>query len=120
MGVIVGVAVLGGAIAALFARLCDGAMDVHTRLYALAPWATLLLLPVGFALATWLTQRFAPEAAGSGIPQVIAAAEERGHGRWGGQRVTLKTAAWKVVLSGGASRFVTWTALCRATIIIAG
>jgi len=99
MGVIVGVAVLGGAIAALFARLSDGAMDLHTRLYALAPWATLLLLPVGFALATWLTRRFAPEAAGSGIPQVIAAAEERWHGRWGGQRVTLKTAAWKVVLS---------------------
>jgi len=93
------VAVLSGAIAALFARLCDSAMDLHARLYAAAPWATLLLLPVGFALATWLTQRFAPEAAGSGIPQVIAAAEERWHGRWGGQRVTLKTAAWKVVLS---------------------
>jgi H+/Cl- antiporter ClcA len=99
MAVIVGVAVLGGTIAALFARLCDVAMGVHARLFALAPWATLLLLPVGFALATWLTRRFAPEAAGSGIPQVIAAAEERWHGRWGGQRVTLKTAAWKVVLS---------------------
>ena len=99
MGVIIGVAVLGGAIAALFARLCDAAMGAHTRLYALAPWATLLLLPVGFALATWLTRRFAPEAAGSGIPQVIAAAEQRWSGRWGGQRVTLKTAAWKVVLT---------------------
>jgi len=99
MGVIIGVAVLGGAVAALFARLCDAAMGVHTRLYALAPWATVLLLPLGFALATWLTRRFAPEAAGSGIPQVIAAAEERWHGRWGGQRVTLKTAVWKVVLS---------------------
>jgi len=99
MGVIIGVAVLGGAVAALFARLCDAAMGVHARLYALAPWATVLLLPLGFALATWLTRRFAPEAAGSGIPQVIAAAEERWHGRWGGQRVTLKTAVWKVVLS---------------------
>jgi len=59
MGIIVGVAVLGGTIAALFARLCDVAMEAHTRLYALAPWATLLLLPVGFALATWLTRRFA-------------------------------------------------------------
>ena len=48
-----------------------------------------------------MTRRFAPEAAGSGIPQVIAAAEQRWHGRWGGQRVTLRTAAWKVVLTAG-------------------
>jgi H+/Cl- antiporter ClcA len=99
MAVIVTVAVLGGAAAALFARLCDRAMDWHARLYAMSPWVALVLLPVGFAAATWLTRRFAPEAAGSGIPQVIAAAEQRWHGRWGGQRVTLKTAAWKVVLT---------------------
>ena len=97
---IVGVAALGGAAAAMFARMCDAAMKLHERLYALAPWATLLLLPLGFGVATWLTRRFAPEAAGSGIPQVIAAAEQRWHGRWGGQRVTLKTAVWKVILTG--------------------
>ena len=97
--IVVGVAILGGLAAAFFARLCDAAMDVHARLYAAAPWATLLLLPVGFGLATWLTRRFAPAAAGSGIPQVIAAAEERWRGRWGGQRVTLPTALWKVVLT---------------------
>jgi H+/Cl- antiporter ClcA len=99
MAVIIAVAVLGGLVAAFFARLCDGAMEAHARLYALARWPTLLLLPIGFAAATWLTRRFAPEAAGSGIPQVIAAAEQRWSGRWDGQRVTLKTAAWKVALS---------------------
>lgn len=76
-------------------------MRVHERLYAASSWATLLLLPVGFAIAVWLTRRFAPEAAGSGIPQVIAAAEQRWTGRWGGRRVTLGTAAWKVVLATG-------------------
>lgn len=76
-------------------------MEAHSRLYTMAPWATLLLLPVGFGLATWLTRRFAPEASGSGIPQVIAAAEERWLGRWGGQRVTLRTGLWKVVLTAG-------------------
>jgi H+/Cl- antiporter ClcA len=99
MGVIVAVAVLGGLAAALFARLCDAAMIAHARLYASARWPTILLLPIGFALAAWFTRQFAPEAAGSGIPQVIAAAEQRWRGRWGGQRVTLRTAAWKVVLS---------------------
>jgi H+/Cl- antiporter ClcA len=97
---IVAVAVLGGLVAAMFARLCDAAMEAHKLLYSLARWPTLLLLPGGFALCAWLTKRFAPEASGSGIPQVIAAAEERWRGRWGGQRVTLMTAAWKVVLTG--------------------
>lgn len=94
-----GVSVLGGLAGAGFAQLSDLAMRGHDRLYAMAKWPTLMLLPVGFALATWITRRFAPESAGSGIPQVIAAAEERWHGRWGGQRVTLRTAVWKVVLS---------------------
>ncbi len=92
-------AVVGGLAAALFAKLCDEAMRAHAMLYHLARWPTLLLLPVGFALAAWLTRRFAPEAAGSGIPQVIAAAEQRWSGRWSGQRVTFRTAAWKAVLT---------------------
>ncbi len=99
LGRIIAVAVLGGLAAAYFARLCDSAMKAHAWLYAAARWPTLLLMPFGFALIAWLTGRFAPAAAGSGIPQVIAAAESRWTGRWGGQRVTLRTAAWKVGLS---------------------
>lgn len=97
--VVVGVAILGGLAAAAFARMSDDAMEVHNHLYALAPWPTLLLLPFGFALCAWITTRFSPEAAGSGIPQVIAAAEQRWRGRWGGQRVTIRTAIWKVFMS---------------------
>jgi H+/Cl- antiporter ClcA len=92
--------VLGGAAAAGYAKLCDILMALHERAYAAAAWPTLLLLPVGFGVAAWLTTRFSPEASGSGIPQVIAAAEQRWTGRWGGQRVTLRTALWKVVISG--------------------
>jgi H+/Cl- antiporter ClcA len=93
--------VLGGVAGAAFARLSDAAMAVHTRLFLSHPWLTLSLLPSGFAAAAWLTRRFATESAGSGIPQVIAAAEQRWSGRWGGQRVTLRTALWKVLLSAG-------------------
>jgi H+/Cl- antiporter ClcA len=108
MAVIVGVSVLAGLAAAYFARICDDAMAWHRALDAQAPWAALLAMPVVFGAVTWLMRRFAPEASGSGIPQVIAAAEQRWTGRWGGQRVTIRTAAWKVVLSvamlaGGAS-----------------
>ena len=81
---VVGVAVIGGLAAALFARLCDGAMKLHAHFMTINPWLTLLLLPIGFPLLTWLTRKVAPEAAGSGIPQVIAAAEQRWTGRWGG------------------------------------
>ncbi len=98
-GRVVAVAVLAGAAAALFARFCDAAMALHKHWFALSPWVTLALLPIGLTAATYLTRRFAPEAAGSGIPQVIAAAEQRWGGRWGGQRVTLRTAMWKVLLS---------------------
>jgi len=101
LGVLIAVAMLGGAAGAGFAWISDVAMKAHARLFAMSPGLTLLLLPIGFGLATWLTRRFAPESAGSGIPQVIAAAEQRWTGRWGGQRVTLKTAVWKVVLAAG-------------------
>jgi H+/Cl- antiporter ClcA len=83
-GLVVAVSGAGGLAAAYFTRLCDLAMRTHARLYELAPWATLLLLPAGFVAIVWLTRRFAPEAAGSGIPQVVAAADERWRGRWGG------------------------------------
>ena len=95
---IVTVAILGGLVAAGFARLCDAAMGLHDHVYARWPWPAPALLPLGFAACAWLTRRFCPEAAGSGIPQVIAAARER-RGRWDGQRVTLKTALWKTVLT---------------------
>lgn len=109
MAVIVVVSVLAGLAAACFARLCDWAMETHAGLYAARPAFAVMLLPIGFALAVWITRRFAPEAAGSGIPQVIAAAEQRWRGRWGGRRVTLRTAAWKVVLA-------VWMLICGASI----
>jgi H+/Cl- antiporter ClcA len=99
MVVIVAVTVLAGVVAALFARLCDQAMSAHAALSARWPVASLLLLPIGFGTVAWVTRKFAPEAAGSGIPQVIAAAEHRWSGRWDGQRITLRTAVWKVVLT---------------------
>jgi H+/Cl- antiporter ClcA len=98
-GLVVAVAVLGGLAAAGYAWLCDVIMRVHGRMFGLMHWWVLLLLPAGFGLSAWLTKRFAPAAAGSGIPQVIAAADQRWRGRWGGQRVTLKTAIWKVIIS---------------------
>ena len=96
---IVGVAILAGTAGAYYAKLCDVAIRAHTRLGAAMGWPVAVLLPVGFAAMAWVMVKFSPESSGSGIPQVIAAAEQRWKGRWGGQRVTIRTAAWKVLIS---------------------
>lgn len=98
-GWIVAVAILAGTVGAFYARLCDYAIRVHSHIGSLMGWPVAILLPLGFAAMAWLTVRFSPESAGSGIPQVIAAAEQRWTGRWGGQRVTIRTAAWKIAIS---------------------
>jgi H+/Cl- antiporter ClcA len=108
---IIAVAVITGVAASLFARLSDLSMHAHDQIWRASPLVAYLLLPLGFAAGAWLTRRFAPEAAGSGIPQVIAAAAQRWTGRWGGQRVTLKTALWKVAL--GAAMLVCGASLGR-------
>lgn len=56
-----------------FAQLADLALQINRRGFAALPWLTLFCLPFGLAAIRWLTLRLAPNAAGSGIPQVIAA-----------------------------------------------
>lgn len=72
-----------GIVALLFARISDEAGSAFLALVTLCWWAPLVVTPTGFVLIVWLTRNFAPAAAGSGIPQVIAAARhpERGMDR---------------------------------------
>ncbi|HJS87147.1 MAG TPA: chloride channel protein [Acetobacteraceae bacterium] len=68
---------LGGAVIGLagvaMALGANAAQDVFDRLLARAPLAPLVVTPLGFALLSWITRRFVPNAEGSGIPQAIAA-----------------------------------------------
>lgn len=60
-----------------------------------------MLVPAGF-LASFLSVRiWAPEASGSGIPQVMSAIEglERGSNDWMTRLLGMKTMAWKVISS---------------------
>lgn len=66
-------AIAVGVAASYYAMLVDTATEyfnVWVRPHTLLP---LLLSPIIFALCAWVTQRVAPAARGSGIPQVIAA-----------------------------------------------
>ena len=66
-------AIVLGLVALLFARLADEANGLFLAFDHRWPWAPLLVTPAAFAALVWLTRRFAPDARGSGIPQIMAA-----------------------------------------------
>ncbi len=69
----VGIALLAGLSAIVFAIGADLAIEIHSEVVHLAWWSSLIIAPAGFALISWLTRRFFPGCEGSGIPQAIAA-----------------------------------------------
>jgi len=99
------IAILGGAVAIglmalIFARMADWANDGFAALVAYGWWAPLLVTPAGFVAMVWLTRRFAPDARGSGIPQVMAAA--RAPDRAMGSLLSARTSLAKLGLTTGA------------------
>ncbi|MFA5964808.1 MAG: chloride channel protein [Sphingomonas sp.] len=86
-----------GLAALLFARLADSASSVFDRTVHAVWWLPLIITPVGFAAAAWLTLRVAPESAGSGIPQVIAATQDPKQSLR--RLISLPVAAFKVGLT---------------------
>jgi H+/Cl- antiporter ClcA len=76
--VVVVVAVLAGLTIVGFTWLCEHAIALFYRIDASYWWSPLLLGPACAAAVTWCTRRFAAGAAGSGIPQVMAALEPAG------------------------------------------
>ncbi len=66
-------AILLGLAALLFAHAADWANSVFLTLYRRWRWAPLIVAPAGFVALVWFTRRVAPDARGSGIPQIMAA-----------------------------------------------
>lgn len=62
-----------GAVAAGLALAADKVHELFNTMNAMSPYAVLVLTPVGFATIVYLTDRYFPNAGGSGIPQAIAA-----------------------------------------------
>lgn len=71
-------ALLVGLVALLFARAADQAMALFGRATAAVWWLPFLITPLGVFMLTAVTKWWTPEARGSGIPQVIAAARDPG------------------------------------------
>lgn len=92
----------GAALVALmslgFAQLADRALAWNALWVQRAGWLAFIVLPVALAAIRWLTLRYAPNSAGSGIPQVIAALSlPPGPAQHG--LISLRQTVWKIPLS---------------------
>ncbi len=71
--IVLGYAIAAGLCVVGFTVAADQAFALFERLYRHHPWAVLLWTPALTAAIAWATRRWAPGAAGSGIPQIKAA-----------------------------------------------
>ncbi len=93
MAVITGVVVVG------FTLLSEYALDAFFLISHFHWWLPLLWTPLCTAGIVWLTRRYAPGAAGSGIPQVMAALEPTVNRANRSIFVSLRLSGAKIVLT---------------------
>jgi H+/Cl- antiporter ClcA len=98
-GVVVAVAIIAGLTVVGFTWLCDQAARAFGLLYPAHWWLPLLVSPAVAAAVVWLTRRFAPGAAGSGIPQVMATLDPAAVPAVRGLFVSLRLTVAKFVLT---------------------
>lgn len=104
-------ALITGFVAVGFAELLSFSEKFSKNLISNHPYRMLLFTPLCFLLGWWLVSRFAPEARGSGIPQVMAsveAIESKASTEYLESRLSLRVILVKIlssaicVLGGGA------------------
>jgi H+/Cl- antiporter ClcA len=91
-----------GGLAVLYASAFRSIESQAVQLIGFDPRWSFALGPPGFLGAWWLVRRFAPEAGGSGIPQVMAAAElpyDMNNSRFIDRLLGMRTAGVKIVSS---------------------
>lgn len=71
--IVLAYAVAAGLCVVIFTLMSETAFEWFEHLYAQSPWVVLIWTPALTAFIVWATRRFAPGAAGSGIPQVMTA-----------------------------------------------
>lgn len=86
-----------GGLAVALAFLSDEVQAIFRQVRLDFWWSPYLITPPGLALAAWFTKRYAPNAAGSGIPQVIAA-RQLANPTDRETLVSIKTALFKIAL----------------------
>ncbi|MYN07948.1 chloride channel protein [Pseudoduganella aquatica] len=97
--VVVGAAALAGLIVVGFTWLAESALAVFEWASHWAWWLPLVWSPACAAGVVWLTRHYAPGAAGSGIPQVMACLEAEVGPTQRGLFVSLRLSATKIGLT---------------------
>lgn len=98
--IVLAYAAAAGLCVVVFTLLADAAFGVFQRIYHWqGGWAVLVWTPAVTAAAVWATRRWAPGAAGSGIPQVMAALEPSLDTAQRGRLVSLWLSFAKMVLA---------------------
>lgn len=67
--------VITGFFAVLYAKIFAWGENLMNFIFNWQAWMIFIIAPAGFVLSWWLVKEFAPNAKGSGIPQVMAAVE---------------------------------------------
>ncbi len=98
-GVVLAFAALAGGSVVLFTWLTEHALALFFAQRAQWPWMPLVWMPVSAAAIVALTRRYAPGAAGSGIPQVMAALSPSTPPALRGLFVSVRLSVAKVVLA---------------------
>lgn len=67
--------VITGFFAVMYAQVFAWGEHLMNFIFNWHAWMIFIIAPIGFVLSWWLVKEFAPNAKGSGIPQVMAAVE---------------------------------------------
>lgn len=67
--------VITGFFAVMYAKIFEWGENLLHFIMNWHDWTIFIIAPIGFVLSWWLVKEFAPNAKGSGIPQVMAAVE---------------------------------------------
>ncbi len=97
--VVMAAAAAAGLTVVAFTGLTEHALRLFFDLYAAWWWAPLVWVPLSTAAIVWLTRRFAPSAAGSGIPQVMASLDSSVSPAQHGFFVSIRLSLAKIALT---------------------
>ena len=95
-GVVIAFAALAGLAVVVFTWLTEHAISAFFSFQSQLWWGPLLWTPLCTAAIVWTTRKFFPGAAGSGIPQVLAALEPQVTGQSRKLFVSLKLSIAKI------------------------
>lgn len=96
---LLGYAAFAGLVVVGFTKLSELAFNGFLLLQGRYNWAPLIWTPVLTVAIVFVTRKFAPAAAGSGIPQVIAALEPHKHSGHQARFVSIKLSCYKIILT---------------------